>query len=177
MDAQRQRRGRRATLGIVLLAAIMTGLTACAINTAGAAGGGAPPPAAQGSIAGKPTPTATPAGVANVTGVTTTGALGTIAGEVVAGPTCPVATVENPCPPKPVPDRKVLLLTPGGVLVTTTMTDANGRFAVRLAPGSYTVHVEAGPGMLGLDQVTPGNVTVHAGQTTTMQIELDTGIR
>jgi hypothetical protein len=177
MVAESQHHERRAAFGIVLLAVIMIGLTACALNTAGAASGGAPASAAHGSIAREGSPIATAPGTTGVTGVAATGSLGTIAGDVVAGPTCPVEQAENPCPPKPVPDSKVYIMTPGGALVTTTMTDANGRFSVRLSPGSYTVHAEAGPGKLGLNQVTLGDVTVRAGATTTVHIELDTGIR
>jgi hypothetical protein len=171
LDATRRRRGRQAALGVVLLAAVVAGLTACALRTAGGAGAGAPPPAARGSLAGQSTPTTTPQSAADA------GSLGTIAGDVVAGPTCPVESIEDPCAPKPVPDRKVLILTPGGAIAATTTTDANGRFSVRVAPGSYTVRAEAGPGKLGLNQVSPGDVTVRAGATATVRIELDTGIR
>ena len=62
-------------------------------------------------------------------------------------------------------------------IAATATTDSNGHFTVALSPGSYTVHAEAGPGMIGLSQITPGDVTVRAGATTTVRIELDTGIR
>jgi hypothetical protein len=104
-------------------------------------------------------------------------ALGTISGDVVAGPTCPVESIENPCPPKPVPDRAVSIQTPAGAEVEHTVTDANGHFTVRVAAGAYVVRVATGPGKLGLEQTTPGDVTVRAGQTSLIQIELDTGIR
>jgi hypothetical protein len=177
MDAQRQRHRRLAKLGIVLLAAYMTALTACDLSTAGAATAGQPTSAAHGSLTREIPQTATTQSAPDATTITTSGSLGAIIGDVMAGPICPVEQAENPCPPKPVPDRKVSVMTPGGALAATTTTDANGRFTVAVAPGSYVVRVEAGPGMLGLNQVTPGNVSVRAGQTTTMHIELDTGIR
>ncbi len=105
------------------------------------------------------------------------GPQGTLVGDVVAGPTCPVESIEHPCPPKPVPDRRVTIQTPGGAVVTTTTTDANGHFSVTLPPGNYVIQVTVGPGLVGIRQVTPGNVTVVAGQTVSVKIELDTGIR
>jgi hypothetical protein len=59
----------------------------------------------------------------------------------------------------------------------TATTDDSGRFSVRVAPRKYTVHVKAGPGLLGVSQVSPGDVIVQANQTSTLRIELDTGIR
>jgi len=102
---------------------------------------------------------------------------GTITGDVVAGPTCPVERPENPCPPKPVPDRRVDIQARDGATVASTTTDANGHFSVDVSPGAYVVHVTAGPGMLGIRQSTPGYVTVEAGKTDYIKIELDTGIR
>jgi hypothetical protein len=113
----------------------------------------------------------------------TAGAVGTIAGDVVAGPTCPVERAEDPCPPRPVPDRLVTIVRPAGtttqagIVVGTTKTDASGHFSVTAAPGKYVVQVLAGPGMLGLRQETPGDVTVTANQVSTVHILLDTGIR
>ncbi len=127
---------------------------------------------------------ATACGVATGPG---TGLTGTIAGSVMAGPTCPVERVDNPCPDKPVTNRQVNILaassatanaTPQtGNVVASTTTDANGNFSVNVPPGQYVVQVGAGPGMLGQRQETPGDVTVTANQTTTIKIVLDTGIR
>src|SRR5579884_2218251 len=101
----------------------------------------------------------------------------TIQGTVTAGPTCPVETVENPCPPKPVADREVDLQAQGGSVVATATTDANGHYHFAAQPGSYVVQVQIVQGGVGMRQLTPGNVTVAAGQTVTLDITLDTGIR
>src|SRR5215467_9391756 len=66
---------------------------------------------------------------------------GILIGEVVAGPTCPVATAEQPCPPRSVPNRAVLIETPGGTVVMRVTTDQQGRFRITLAPGTYRVFV------------------------------------
>jgi hypothetical protein len=105
------------------------------------------------------------------------GPQGTLSGDVVAGPTCPVEQVNHPCPPAVVPNREVDIDTADGSVVATTTTDQHGHFSIMLAPGSYVVLVKVGPGMLGMRQITPGNVTVTAGQITYIKIELDTGIR
>lgn len=102
---------------------------------------------------------------------------GTLTGDVVAGPTCPVERVDNPCPPKPVPNREIQVLDTTGTIVASTKTDASGHFSLVLAPGDYQVNVPYTPGQIGISQVTKGNVRVVANQSVYIKIELDTGIR
>jgi Carboxypeptidase regulatory-like domain len=102
---------------------------------------------------------------------------GTLVGDVSAGPTCPVQSTDHPCPPKPVPNARVTIETPSGsTVVATATTDAQGHFSVSLPPGDYRVSVEPGTGGLPR-QDQPTNVTIHAGQTTSVKIQMDTGIR
>lgn len=117
-------------------------------------------------------------------GLTTTGAstpspvpTGTLDGKVVASPTCPVEPVAHPCSPAPVPHRPITIKTPDGKVVETVTTDANGHFSATLPAGSYVLQVAIEPGTVGIRQATPGNVSIVAGKTTTITIELDTGIR
>jgi hypothetical protein len=107
----------------------------------------------------------------------TSGTQGTLAGDVVAGPTCPVERAEDPCPPKAVPDREVDILGTNGVVVTTATTDSKGHFSVALAPGTYTVTVPIKQGQIGMRQMSDVKANVTAGQVTTVKVELDTGIR
>lgn len=102
---------------------------------------------------------------------------GTLTGDVVAGPTCPVERVGQSCPPKPVPNREIQILDARGAVVSTTKTDTNGHFSITLAPGAYVVHVMIVQGQIGMSQVSPGNVTVTSDETVYIKIELDTGIR
>ena len=108
---------------------------------------------------------------------TFSGPTGTIAGDVVAGPTCPVEQAEHPCPPAVVKNREVDIQTPAGRTVATTTTDATGHFSVDVPPGQYVVHVKIEQGQVGMRQTTPGDVTVSVNQTSTVHIGLDTGIR
>ena len=101
---------------------------------------------------------------------------GILIGEVVAGPTCPVATAEQPCPPRAVPNRLIMIETLSGAIVMKVTTDQHGRFRIMLAPGTYRVLVPP-DGNPFPTQRTPQQVTVIAGQTMQVLIELDTGIR
>lgn len=102
---------------------------------------------------------------------------GTLTGDVVAGPTCPVERIGQSCPPAPVPNREIQILDTNGAVVATTKTDASGHFSVSLAPGAYVLHVTIVRGQIGLSQVTPGEVTIVEGKSVYIKIELDTGIR
>ena len=68
-----------------------------------------------------------------------------IRGRALAGPTCPVETSPpNPeCAPVAVPEATMAIVDAGGATVATAVTDATGRFALAVAPGTYTV--EPGP--------------------------------
>ena len=102
---------------------------------------------------------------------------GTLTGTVEASPTCPVEHSGQTCPPAPVPNRQVQILDANGKVAATTTTDAHGHFSVVMAPGNYVVKVAIVRGQIGVRQISPGNVTVTAGQKTTVTIEMDTGIR
>jgi hypothetical protein len=101
---------------------------------------------------------------------------GTLSGTVVAGPTCPVERADQPCPPRPVPNRQVMIETASGTVVTRATTDQNGHFLVTLAPGTYEVRVPPGTSPFPIQRERQA-VTIVAGQTVQIQIELDTGIR
>ena len=102
---------------------------------------------------------------------------GTLTGDVEASPTCPVEHAGQPCPPAPVPNRAVQILDTNGNTAATATTDSGGHFSVVLAPGSYIVKVAIVSGQIGMRQNTPGNVNVSVGQTATITIMLDTGLR
>ncbi len=106
-----------------------------------------------------------------------TQAKGTLIGDVVAGPTRPVATPTDPNPTMAVPNREVRIETTSGALVTTATTDAQGHFSVELAPGTYAVKVKMVAGMVGVRQKNTPQVQIVAGQTVQVRIELDTGMR
>jgi hypothetical protein len=97
-----------------------------------------------------------------------------IVGSVVAGPTCPVESIESPCPPKPIPGVGVEVLSGDRVVVHVT-TDAHGRFSVAASPGTY--EVRAVRGQQAFMSAKPVTVTVRPGVNATVTIRADTGIR
>jgi hypothetical protein len=75
-----------------------------------------------------------------------------------------------------VPDRLVLItsLRGGGVMRVTT--DKQGKFTIMLAPDTYDLQVPPGASPFPVQRL-PQQVTLIAGQTVQVTIELDSGIR
>jgi hypothetical protein len=108
---------------------------------------------------------------------------GLLQGGVIIGPITPV---EQPgqtiiVPPEVFSSRKVLVSGPNGAKLVQEVTinqigqTANGYYAVQLEPGTYTVDV-AHSGIGGSSGL-PQKITITAGQTTILDIDIDTGIR
>jgi hypothetical protein len=98
-----------------------------------------------------------------------------IRGTVLLGPTCPVETLESPCPDRPLADVEIRVLR-GGDVVATVRSDGEGRFAVALDPGRYEVQAvveEGGPGM----SAKPVDVVVTSGVFNEVNVPVDSGIR
>ena len=98
-----------------------------------------------------------------------------IRGTVLLGPTCPVETLESPCPDRPLADVEIRVLQ-GGDVVATVRSDGKGRFAVALDPGRYEVQAvveEGGPGM----SAKPIGVLVTNGVFNEVNVPVDSGIR
>ena len=103
---------------------------------------------------------------------------GVLEGRVSIGPICPVERVppDPACQPKP----ETYQAWPIGVFegkhkVTTIVVKADGTFSMELPPGTYVVdHLKQqhfGKGTL------PATVEINSGETTTLDIVIDTGIR
>jgi hypothetical protein len=98
-----------------------------------------------------------------------------IRGTVLLGPTCPVETLESPCPDRPLADVQIRVFR-GGDVVATVRSDEEGRFAVALDPGHYEVQAvveQGGPGM----SARPVDVSVTNGVFTDVNVPVDSGIR
>jgi hypothetical protein len=158
-------------LSCSLMVGMLVGLAACAPGNTGII----PQGSANATVVASPT---CPGAQANSSQLCSPApaSRGILIGSVVAGPTCPVDTAEQPCPPRSVPNRLILIETPGGTVVMRVTTDQQGRFRVTLAPGTYRVLVPQ-DGHPFPTQRTPQQVRVIAGQTMQVLIELDTGIR
>lgn len=158
---------RRTAAAIAMMAAACLLLSGCGGVGASSERTTTPPPTATSSSPPSPT-TGTTSAPAPSTPSFGTG----VYGYVTAGPTCPVEREDQPCPPHPVA-TVVQARTASGVTVGSTETDSDGRYALDLAPGSYSLAV-AGPTWPRCP-TTP--ITVRAGSLVRVDISCDTGIR
>ena len=92
------------------------------------------------------------------------------------GPMCPVQFVQQPCPDKPLSATVTAVRRGSSVVVASTKSDRNGRFTLRLKPGTYIVVAHASTLMPGHQDVRRG-VTVTRDSFTAVVLEFDSGIR
>ena len=104
-------------------------------------------------------------------------ASGTLTGTVTIGPLCPV----EPCS---VPRdqilaayaaRPLLIRTEGGTIIQSVTADPDTGYSVSLRSGTYVVD-SAHQGIGGSPDL-PKTVTIRAGETVRLDIDIDTGIR
>ena len=99
---------------------------------------------------------------------------GTISGKVTIGPLCPV----EPCP-NPRPDiytSRQLILQPASGSPIYVQLNPDGSFRASVNVGTYTVNL-TNCTFLGCKHSLPRTVTVGPSETTTIEINVDTGIR
>jgi hypothetical protein len=118
--------------------------------------------------------------VPNTQGVVNTSNTGTLSGKVLVGPICPVEREGEVCKASPEVNmaRQVGVFKSQGqemVLVTSTHLDANGNYSFNLSPGNYEIRASG----MQVDKLTAtiGEVVIKADQTTTLNFNIDTGIR
>jgi hypothetical protein len=103
---------------------------------------------------------------------------GTLEGTVTIGPIWPG---ERPGPPRPIPcevyeARKVMVYDKNGSrLLKQVDLDCNGRYRVELGSGIYTIDTNR----IGIDSSgdVPKKIEVRPGETVSLDIDIDTGIR
>lgn len=100
------------------------------------------------------------------------GPRGTLLGQVVQGPSCPVQRSGHECPPTPVKDAQIEVRA-GTSSVSSTSTDEHGHFAIRLPYGRYVVQAT---GPQPLRSSTTATVRVDR-PTTRVLLSIDSGIR
>lgn len=101
---------------------------------------------------------------------------GTVTGKVTIGPICPVERVDEPCviPPETYTSRKVIVYGPTeSVKVSETTLNPDGSYTLSLTPGNYWLQIA--PAGIGPGEKKP--VSIKANKTTTLDFNVDTGIR
>jgi hypothetical protein len=104
--------------------------------------------------------------------VTTSSETGTLEGHVTVGPLAPVVA---PAPEIYSGREIVIFAEDGQTEVTRAKIDGSGNYRVTLPVGTYGVDINH----LGIDiaKGLPQDIQIKAGQTTRLDVEIDTGIR
>jgi hypothetical protein len=98
-----------------------------------------------------------------------------IAGQAVAGPTCPVVKAGDPaCNDRPVAGATILIRDANGTVVAQMTTDERGHFQVGVSSGSYRIEPQPVEGLMGGAQPITVNV---GGAFEVVTLTYDTGIR
>jgi hypothetical protein len=112
--------------------------------------------------------------------VSTTVGEGTLSGKVTIGPICPVERPDVPCPvpAEAYEARKILVyiqLKGGLALYSDVSIKTDGTYSVNLPEGAYVVEMK--PNGIDRSPDVPADIVIKAGETTTLDISIDTGIR
>ncbi len=102
---------------------------------------------------------------------------GTLTGKVTIGPICPVERVGVPCPvpPEAYASREIGAYQ-SDTLIAQTHADPTGSYVMTLPAGTYKIQtLKTGMGQMSKDL--PATIEIRANQTTTLNIDIDTGIR
>jgi hypothetical protein len=110
--------------------------------------------------------------------VTTTKVYGRLSGLVKIGPICPVEQVNNPCPtpPSAYAARKILVMDEQGTRELFTVDiNAQGLYVIDLVPARYLINLKR----TGIDRTSdlPKVVEIQANSVTTLNVNIDTGLR
>ncbi len=104
---------------------------------------------------------------------------GVLQGTVSVGPLTPVERVGVPTPtpsPQVYTSRGIdIFKSDGKTLVSSLNFNPDGTYRIELAPGTYVIKLQ-NFGM-GFSKELPKEVRIQNGQTTTLNIDIDTGIR
>ncbi|MFH0970935.1 MAG: hypothetical protein V1835_00045 [Candidatus Micrarchaeota archaeon] len=103
---------------------------------------------------------------------------GILQGKVSIGPICPVERPDQPCPvpPEAYAARKLTATGPNGQeKIAIIDIKSDGTYSIDLAPGTYVIGMQQN----GIDRSAqlPATVEIKAGTTTTLNVDIDTGIR
>jgi hypothetical protein len=102
--------------------------------------------------------------------------MGALVGRVTMGPMSPVGRSGDPGASTAVPGARIMISSVQGQEITSVVTEADGGYRLRIAPGSYRIDISPLAGGRFTKDV-PATVTIAEGQQTRLDIRIDTGIR
>jgi hypothetical protein len=94
------------------------------------------------------------------------------------GPVCPVERVDHPCSPTPAmfAAHPVTVYSENKATIIVVLTpDAQGHFSAVLGAGTYFVDTQHQA--VGAVRGVPATIIIRPGQTVSLSIDIDTGIR
>lgn len=102
---------------------------------------------------------------------------GTLRGQVVAGPVCPVVSdpPDPACADRPVAGATLVIEAAGAGEVARVTADADGRFEIALPAGSYLLIPQPVEGLMGTAAAQA--FEIEANRTIELSVGYDTGIR
>jgi hypothetical protein len=102
---------------------------------------------------------------------------GTLSIQANIGPNCPVETPDDPCETSPAAymARGVMINNSQGMTVYQSNFDGTGRLSVQLPAGKYQIDLI--PTGIDVSKDLPATVEVKRNETTTFEVNIDTGIR
>ncbi len=132
--------------------------------------------ASPSTVPGNPTPAARTRATPTTT---TSGDDGILEGQAFVGPLTPVERVGVPTPtpsPSVCTARGLAIFAANATTPVTSFSLApDCTYRVTLSPGQYVVRLR--PGVFGFSKDLPKTVTIQRGQTTRLDVHIDTGIR
>jgi hypothetical protein len=102
--------------------------------------------------------------------------IGIIQGTVAIGPWTPVEPIGGSHPPPEVYSSRHIILEGTFLPRVEIPMNGTGYFTAQVRPGTYSLTM-SNCTFVGCSRVLPMTITVKQGETTTLQIKIDTGIR
>ncbi len=105
---------------------------------------------------------------------------GILSGTMTIGPICPVENIDNPCRPtaEMFAANKINVYIADRITLFTTITpNSDGKFSITLPAGDYHLSMANQASRVGGVSGLPDMITIQKDTTTTITIQVDTGIR
>jgi hypothetical protein len=101
-----------------------------------------------------------------------------VQGVTMVGPSCPVQPETTLCPDRPLANAKLTVTVQrSATVVATGRSDADGRFRIPLAPGTYVLHPANSSNSAVPPSASARPFLIHPHTYTEIRVNFDSGIR